>query len=75
MTSTANVPAAHPVDEPCPPGCPTRLEEIAAYVAGWAGAYGDLDLTAADVSEALEMPAEARDSVQKIIAQVEESWV
>lgn len=28
--------AAHPVDEPCPPGCPSKLAEISDYYqSGW----------------------------------------
>lgn len=71
MTSPATG-FAHPIDEPCPEGCPTRLDEIASYVTECHGA--GITVTADDVREALACPPEARDEIQRQIAEIAATW-
>jgi len=66
----------HPIDEPCPPGCPTRLDEIADYLNGWLAAYtSEIALTGDDVREALCAPGpHPVQSVERIIVETERTW-
>lgn len=51
-----------------------RMQDIAGYVTGWLHAYtSEITLDWTDVRDALFTPSEARDDVQRLIVQVEQS--
>jgi hypothetical protein len=67
--------AAHPLDEPCPPSCPSRDAEIASYVNGWLGETGHNSVvTAADVFLVRMKPVGDRGWIERLIAEADEGW-
>jgi hypothetical protein len=67
--------AEHPLDEPCPPGCPSRDAEIASHINGWLGESGHNSVvTADDVAHVRMKPALDRGWIEQQIADLDQSW-